>query len=154
MNQLTMPFFECLHALQTCALASTPLCPSIFPITSAYSNLNYLFWRNNDIEDLELDREIYPWIIWLLWKAWCSQILPLKSTASAHQCAVVYRDKIPQRPSYTLNLWEKNQGRKKRICFYCFNCDKCKWQNVMKLNLWIKTLAMETLIKARSWNEQ
>ncbi|KAF8104356.1 hypothetical protein N665_0173s0010 [Sinapis alba] len=61
--------FECLLALQSWALAPTPSCPGIFFISSIYSNLDYLFWRTNAIEDLELERDPYLWIIWFLWKA-------------------------------------------------------------------------------------
>nr|VDC95808.1 unnamed protein product [Brassica rapa] len=53
----------------TCTLASTPSCPGIFPISSVYTNLDYLFWRKSEIEDPNLDRDPYPWIIWYLWKA-------------------------------------------------------------------------------------
>ncbi|CDY31026.1 BnaC03g55090D [Brassica napus] len=52
----------------TWALASTPSCPGIFPISSVYTNLDYLFWRKSEIEDPNLDRDPYPWIIWYLWK--------------------------------------------------------------------------------------
>ena len=31
--------------------------------------MDYLFWRKNDIEDPELDKYRYPWIIWYIWKA-------------------------------------------------------------------------------------
>lgn len=61
--------FEYPTALQACTLASTPSCPGIFPISSVYTNLDYLFWRKSEIEDPNLDRDPYPWIIWYLWKA-------------------------------------------------------------------------------------
>lgn len=34
-----------------------------------YYNLEYFFWRQNDIKDPELDKDPYPWIIWYLWIA-------------------------------------------------------------------------------------
>lgn len=40
-----------------------------FLITSVFSNLDYFFWRKNEIEDPKLDRDPFPWIIWYLWKA-------------------------------------------------------------------------------------
>lgn len=30
--------------------------------------MDYLFWQTNSIEDLELDKDLYPCIIWYLWK--------------------------------------------------------------------------------------
>lgn len=33
------------------------------------------FGRKNDIEHLELDRNLYPWIIWCLWKVWNDKLL-------------------------------------------------------------------------------
>lgn len=39
------------------------------PRESHYTNIDYLLWRNNDIEDPELDRDSYLWIIWCIWKA-------------------------------------------------------------------------------------
>ena len=34
-----------------------------------YANMDYLFLRNNNIVEPELDRDSYLWIIWYLWKA-------------------------------------------------------------------------------------
>ena len=61
--------FECPPALQTCAHATAPTPSTLFPTTSHYANIDYLFWRKNDIEDPELDKDPYPWIIWYIWKA-------------------------------------------------------------------------------------
>ena len=61
--------FECPPALQTWAHAATTAPPPMFRTTSHYANINYLFWRKNDIEDPELDKEPYPWIMWYIWKA-------------------------------------------------------------------------------------
>ena len=61
--------FECPHALQTWALVLTPSCLAIFPTMSMYTNLDYLFRRKNKIKDLQLDNDLYPCIIWYLWKA-------------------------------------------------------------------------------------
>ena len=30
--------------------------------------MDYLFWRKNSIIELELDMNLYPWIIWYIWK--------------------------------------------------------------------------------------
>lgn len=32
-------------------------------------DMDYLFWRKNNIDKPELDRDHYPWIIWYIWKA-------------------------------------------------------------------------------------
>ena len=50
-------------------LSSTPSCSNVFSISSVYSNLDYLFWRKNEIEHLELDRDPYQQIIWYYQKA-------------------------------------------------------------------------------------
>ena len=65
----THTIFECLPALQVWSLASTPSAPNIFPLPSIYANMDYLFWRKNDIAKPELNRDSYPWIIWYIWKA-------------------------------------------------------------------------------------
>ena len=65
----THAIFECPPALQVWSLASTPSDPDIFPLSSIYANMDYLFWRKNDIVEPELDRDPYLWIIWYIWKA-------------------------------------------------------------------------------------
>ena len=55
--------FEYLPAVQTWSHASTRTPPTLFPSGSHFTNIDYLFWRKNDIEDPELDKDPYPWII-------------------------------------------------------------------------------------------
>ena len=31
--------------------------------------MDYLFWRKNSITEPEDDKDLYPWIIWYIWKA-------------------------------------------------------------------------------------
>lgn len=50
-------------AIQTWAHAATSTPPLVFPSANHYLNMDYLFWRKNDIEDPELDRDPYLWII-------------------------------------------------------------------------------------------
>lgn len=50
------------------AHAATPILSLVFPSASQYTNMDYFFLRKNDIEDFELDRDSYPWIIWYIWK--------------------------------------------------------------------------------------
>ena len=59
----THAIFECPPALQVWSLATTPSAPDIFLLSSIYPNMDYLFWRKNDIAQPELDRDPYPWII-------------------------------------------------------------------------------------------
>ncbi|KAL0722819.1 hypothetical protein Bca4012_037418 [Brassica carinata] len=61
--------FECPPALQVWSLSASPSSPDIFPVSSLYANMDYLFWKKNNIIELELDRDPYPWIIWYIWKA-------------------------------------------------------------------------------------
>ncbi|XP_048622593.1 uncharacterized protein LOC106430409 [Brassica napus] len=66
---VTHAIFECPPALQVWSLASTPTSPNIFPVSSIYTNMDYLFWRKNSIIEPDRDRGPYPWIIWYIWKA-------------------------------------------------------------------------------------
>ncbi|XP_048620311.1 uncharacterized protein LOC106408459 [Brassica napus] len=66
---VTHAIFECPPALQVWSLSSTPTGPNIFPLSSVYANMDYLFWRKNSIIGPEQDRDPYPWIIWYIWKA-------------------------------------------------------------------------------------
>ena len=61
--------FECSPALQAWSLSVTPTSPYIFPVSSIYANMDFLFWRKNKIVEPKLDRDPYPWIIWYIWKA-------------------------------------------------------------------------------------
>ncbi|CAA7021530.1 unnamed protein product [Microthlaspi erraticum] len=61
--------FECPPALQTWALATTAMPPSLFPSPGIYTNMDYLFWRRSDNGDEEEDKDPFPWIIWFIWKA-------------------------------------------------------------------------------------
>ena len=58
--------FECPPAIQTWAHATTPTPPALFPSGSHFTNIDYLLWRKNDIEDPELDKDPYPWIMWYI----------------------------------------------------------------------------------------
>ncbi|XP_048623794.1 uncharacterized protein LOC125592583 [Brassica napus] len=66
---VTHAIFECPPARQVWSLSSTPTCPNIFPVSSVYTNMDYLFWRKNSIMEPEQDRYPYPWIIWFILKA-------------------------------------------------------------------------------------
>ena len=63
---INLATFECPTALQTWAHATTPNPPLMFPSASHYTNIDYLFWWKNDIEDPELDKDSYLWIMWYI----------------------------------------------------------------------------------------
>lgn len=54
--------FECPLALQTWALSRIPSSPAIFPSSSIFTNMDYLFWRMSKEEDFNY----YPWILWYI----------------------------------------------------------------------------------------
>ncbi|KAF8100785.1 hypothetical protein N665_0217s0012 [Sinapis alba] len=56
-------------ALQAWSLSDIPSRPEMFPLSSIYANMDYLLWRKNNFDGVELDRDPYPWIIWYIWKA-------------------------------------------------------------------------------------
>ncbi|WZY86752.1 hypothetical protein YC2023_033136 [Brassica napus] len=68
-ESVTHAIFECLPALQVWSLSATPTSPGTFPVSSVYTNMDYLFWRKNAIIEPDQDRDPYPWIIWYIWKA-------------------------------------------------------------------------------------
>lgn len=55
--------FECPPVLQTWAISQIPSAPGIFPLTSIFANIDYLFWR------LQRDSSELSWIISYIWKA-------------------------------------------------------------------------------------
>ena len=56
--------FSCPPALQTWALSRIPSPPGIFPSSSVFTSLDYLFWRLPK----EVDSDCFPWIMWYIWK--------------------------------------------------------------------------------------
>ena len=67
-ESVTHAIFECPPALQVWSLSATPTSSGIFPVSSVYTNMDYVFWRKNDILEPDQDRDLYPWIIWYIWK--------------------------------------------------------------------------------------
>ncbi|XP_048620199.1 uncharacterized protein LOC125590614 [Brassica napus] len=68
-ESVTHAIFECPPALQVWSLSATPTSTGIFPVASVYTNMDYLFWRKNEILAPDQDRDPYPWLIWYIWKA-------------------------------------------------------------------------------------
>jgi len=56
---------ECPPALQTWALSRIPSSPAIFPSSSVFTSMDYLFWRLTKEDDFSY----FPWILWYIWKA-------------------------------------------------------------------------------------
>ena len=56
--------FKCPSVLQTWALSNIPSVPGIFPTSSVFANMDYLFWRLPK----EYDFSNFPWILWYIWK--------------------------------------------------------------------------------------
>ncbi|XP_013608239.1 PREDICTED: uncharacterized protein LOC106315002 [Brassica oleracea var. oleracea] len=48
-ESVTHAIFECPPALQAWSLSTTPTSPGIFPASSVYTNMDYLFWRKKNI---------------------------------------------------------------------------------------------------------
>ena len=57
---VTHAIFKCPPALQAWTLSSTPSSSQIFHVSSVYANMDYLFWRKNNIVKPEEDRDPYP----------------------------------------------------------------------------------------------
>ncbi|XP_056841665.1 uncharacterized protein LOC130494863 [Raphanus sativus] len=64
-ESVTHAIFECPPSLQVWLHSSTPTSPVIFPASSIYTNMNYLFWEKNGVLEPDQDRDPYPWLIWL-----------------------------------------------------------------------------------------
>ena len=63
-ESVTHAIFECPPPLQAWSLSATPTSQDVFPLSSIYANMDYLFWRKNSIIEPKLDKDPYPWIIW------------------------------------------------------------------------------------------
>ena len=61
--------FECPPAVQVWELSSRPSSSQIFLVSTIYANMDYSFWRKNNIMKPEDDIDPYSWIIWYIWKA-------------------------------------------------------------------------------------
>lgn len=65
--------FECPPAFQSWALSQLPSSPGFFPLTSGFSNMDYLFWR---LQNYIKERN-FPWIIWYIWKCRNNKVLKM-----------------------------------------------------------------------------
>ncbi|XP_024014264.1 uncharacterized protein LOC112088211 [Eutrema salsugineum] len=61
--------FLCPPALQVWALSDFPSLPGVFPSTSIYQNMSFLFWKTKEQDMTDPQKDVYPWILWFIWKA-------------------------------------------------------------------------------------
>lgn len=69
-ESVTHATFECPPALYAWSLSGIPLSLDIFLTLNVYANMDYWLEKKNNIEDPDLDRDPYHWIIWYFWKTW------------------------------------------------------------------------------------
>ncbi|XP_010445866.1 PREDICTED: uncharacterized protein LOC104728605 [Camelina sativa] len=61
--------FRCPPALQVSALSNIATIPGVFPSNSIYTNFDYLLWQAKEQGTPKDQLEVFPWILWYLWKA-------------------------------------------------------------------------------------
>lgn len=61
--------FECPPARQVWALSNIPSSPTLFPSSSLYNNLDYLYWQGKEVGADEEGLRTFPCIMWYIWKA-------------------------------------------------------------------------------------
>ncbi|XP_023644536.1 uncharacterized protein LOC111832445 [Capsella rubella] len=89
--------FECPPAKQVWALSAIPSHPLVFPSSSLFSNLDFLYGRGKDFGALESNLRVFPWIMGYIWKARNLQIFenvsesPLETLEKARQEEDVWR---------------------------------------------------------------
>ncbi|XP_020871416.1 uncharacterized protein LOC110225781 [Arabidopsis lyrata subsp. lyrata] len=60
--------FECTHSQKIWELSDIPTAIGSFPLTSEFSNLDYLYWRLPSNLDGGEKTFSYAWILWFIWK--------------------------------------------------------------------------------------
>ncbi|KAL9282336.1 putative transcription factor and/or regulators TAZ family [Arabidopsis thaliana] len=61
--------FHCPPSRQIWALSPIPSSGNIFPRNSLFYNFDFLFWRGREFGIGEKVLELFPWIIWFIWKS-------------------------------------------------------------------------------------
>lgn len=61
--------FECPPARQCWALSDIPNPPGLFPCMALFSNIDHLLWRAKEHGVPKEILELFPWILWFLWKS-------------------------------------------------------------------------------------
>ncbi|XP_024016872.1 uncharacterized protein LOC112090248 [Eutrema salsugineum] len=73
--------FLCPPGLQVWALSDFPSLPGLFPSTSIYQNMSFLFWNTKELCMIDPQKDFYPWILWYIWKARNDKIFDGKETS-------------------------------------------------------------------------
>ncbi|KAG7559147.1 Ribonuclease H-like superfamily [Arabidopsis thaliana x Arabidopsis arenosa] len=61
--------FDCPPSRQIWALSPIPTSGHIFPRNSLFYNFDFLFWRGKEFGIEEDTLELFPWILWYIWKS-------------------------------------------------------------------------------------
>ncbi|KAG7543957.1 Reverse transcriptase domain [Arabidopsis thaliana x Arabidopsis arenosa] len=61
--------FDCPPSRQILALSPIPTSVHIFPRSSLFYNFDFLFWRGKEFGIEEDTLELFPWILWYIWKS-------------------------------------------------------------------------------------
>ncbi|KAG7599040.1 Reverse transcriptase domain [Arabidopsis suecica] len=61
--------FDCPPSRQIWALSPIPTSGHIFPRSSLFYNFDFLFWRGKEFGIDEETLELFPWILWYIWKS-------------------------------------------------------------------------------------
>ncbi|KAG7598158.1 Ribonuclease H domain [Arabidopsis suecica] len=61
--------FDCPPSRQIWALSPIPTSGHIFPRSSLFYNFDFLFWRGKEFGIEEETLELFPWILWYIWKS-------------------------------------------------------------------------------------
>ncbi|XP_019099570.1 PREDICTED: uncharacterized protein LOC104783445 [Camelina sativa] len=84
--------FECPPALQVWALSHTPLPPGIFPCSSLYANLDFLFWGAKDLGYVVSIVESFPWLLWYIWKARNDKVFNNHEILAPDTCEIAFSE--------------------------------------------------------------
>lgn len=73
--------FECSSTLQVWNLSDYPFCLGCFLSILIYQNINLLFWKRKEVVLLKPQFDIFPWIIWYIWKVNNNKLFNKKNTS-------------------------------------------------------------------------
>lgn len=67
-ESINHPFFDCPPSRKIWALSPIPTSGHLFPRSSLFYNFDFLFWWGREFWIGEEALEIFPWILWYIWK--------------------------------------------------------------------------------------